>query len=294
MGHRLVQAPVGRWCCGAALLVASAGVVGAQTDSSAVVLRGRVIDARTSLSLAGAAILLTRGRDTLSRATTDTSGAFTALVRDSGPAVAHFRRVGYRPDSIVVRRPGGLLRVAVEPIDSSVATRLAPVRVAAEAKTGFERRARRNSGGYFIRRADIEKKAPLRTAELFRAIPGVALADSAGIIQVVSMRGYRRAQPSLASGDVGRGARPGMVVGSDTISGPSGSGERCAIRVGVNGRLQDAAFSVNELQPEEIEGIETYMGVATIPIEFSTVQRNGICGLIMIWTRVGSAPERRN
>jgi hypothetical protein len=212
-----------------------------------------------------------------------------ATVSDSSMLMAHFRWVGYRPDSIAATRDATPLRVALEPLQ--VATKLATVRVAADAHSGFERRARRNSGGYFIRRADIEKRKPLRTADLFRNIPGVALSDSAGIIQVVSMRAYRRAQPTPAGAMGGRGNRPGMVIGSDTVTGPESGGERCAIRVGLDGRLQDSGFSVNDVNPEEIEGIEAYMGVATIPIEFSTVQRNGICGLIMIWTRVG--PRRR-
>lgn len=271
----------------ALLLFAARGVAGAQSDSAPPRLRGRIIDARTALPIAGAAIVFTRGADTIARAASDSAGTFVATLRDSSPLIAHLRWVGYRPDSIAATvRSGMPLRIALEPLQ--VATRLAPVRVAASARTGFERRAQRNSGGYFIRRADIEKKKPVKTAELFRVIPGVALTDSAGILQIVSMRGYRRTQPIPASGAVGRNGRPGQVVGGDTISGPESAGERCAIRVGVDGRLQDPSFSVNDVSPEEIEGIETYMGVATIPIEFSTVQRNAICGLIMIWTRVGS------
>ena len=260
----------------------------AQSDTAARPVRGVVIDARTGLPVAGAMILLTRRSDTVARATADSTGAFVAPVRDSSLLMAHFRWVGYRPDSIVATLRDGLpLRVALEPLQ--VATRLAPVRVAGTARSGFERRARRNSGGYFIRRADIEKKNPVRTAELFRTIPGVALSDSAGILQIISLRGYRRAQPVPASVQAGRGGRGGIVVGGDTLSGPESAGERCAIRVGVDGLLKDPVFSVNDVNPDEIEGIETYMGVATIPIEFSTVQRNGICGLIMIWTRQGSS-----
>jgi hypothetical protein len=269
------------------LLLAAAAIAGAQSDSARLRLRGRVIDARTTLPIAGAAIVFTHGADTIARTSSDDAGSFVAILRDSSPLIAHFRWVGYRPDSIAASVRSGLpLRVALEPLQ--VATRLAPVRVAANARTGFERRAQRNSGGYFIRRADIEKRKPVKTAELFRFIPGVALTDSAGIMQIVSMRGYRRTQPIAATGVVGRNGRPGQVVGGDTISAPESAGERCAIRVGVDGRLQDPSFSVNDVSPEEIEGIETYMGVATIPIEFSTVQRNAICGLIMIWTRVGA------
>ena len=274
----------------ALVMLGNHDVAAGQSETGTRRMRGRVIDATTSLPVAGVGVLLTRGADTVSRATTDSTGSFVATVDDSSMLMVHFRWVGYRPDSIAGSlRDGFPLRVALAPLE--VATRLAPVRVAASARSGFERRARRNSGGYFIRRADIEKKKPLRTSELFSAIPGVAVADSAGITKIVSMRGYRRTQPMPASGQVGRGGRPATIVGDEMVSGPESAGERCSIRVSLNGQFQDAAFSVNDVKPEEIEGIETYMGVATIPIEFSTVQRNAICGLIVIWTRLG--PSRQ-
>ena len=250
------------------------------------------MDGRTGRPLAGAAVLFTRGADTLGRATTDTAGAFVAGMADTSLLIAHFRGVGYRPDSIATAAGREApLRVAMAPVATRAATTLAPVRVAAsENRTGFEQRARRRNGGYFIRRADIVAKGAARTSELFQSIPGVALSDSGGIIRVVSMRGYRRTQPMPATGTVGRTERAGASIGGEAVSGPESAGERCIIRIGVDGRLQDPSFSVNEVNPEEIEGIEAYMGAATIPIEFSTVQRNATCGLIMIWTRRG--PDR--
>ena len=49
-------------------------------------------------------------------------------------------------------------------------------------------------------------------------------------------------------------------------------------------------FSVDEIRPEEILGIEVYLGAATIPAEFSSVQHDAPCGIIMIWTKSGSRP----
>jgi hypothetical protein len=49
-------------------------------------------------------------------------------------------------------------------------------------------------------------------------------------------------------------------------------------------------FSVDEIRPEDIMGIEIYQGAATMPAEFSSVQHDAPCGLVMIWTKVGPKP----
>jgi len=52
--------------------------------------------------------------------------------------------------------------------------------------------------------------------------------------------------------------------------------------------LMPVDFSVDDIRPNDVKGIEVYLGPATIPAEFSSVQPDAPCGLVMIWTKTGS------
>jgi len=51
-------------------------------------------------------------------------------------------------------------------------------------------------------------------------------------------------------------------------------------------------YNINDIPANEIYGIEVYGGPATIPVEFRNSLPNGVCGLIMIWTRSGAAERK--
>jgi hypothetical protein len=252
-------------------------VAGAQSPS---VLRGIVIDARTTAPVRDAQFSLISGGDTLGRAQTDTGGRFEMTLSGANlppTAMLHARRIGYRADSMRVSPSDGVvLRLALAA--SSVASLPAVVvRDSNGTPSAFERRARRNAGGTFIRLADIERLKPLHTSDLLRTVAGITLDDSAGIMRVVSQRSLRRTA-----------ATPRRVaVGGDTAHVPSSDAVRCAMRVAVNGQLMDDSFSLNDVRPSDIAAIEMYVGAATIPTEFSSVQRGAPCGIVMIWTRKG-------
>ena len=40
--------------------------------------------------------------------------------------------------------------------------------------------------------------------------------------------------------------------------------------------------------PGDVRGIELYLGAATLPVEFSSVQPDAPCGIVMIWTKSGA------
>jgi hypothetical protein len=281
----------GRWRLILALVALRSA--GAQSPTEGRALRGRVIDAVSGLPLSGVVVFLTAASDTVSRAQTDSAGVFVLIgIRPS--ATVHFRRLGYRADSLAAdaNAHDAPLRVAMAPLGAQAAQSLEPTRVSAtSARTpfgGFEERARRNNGGVFIT-AEQMKKAQAHTSDVFRQLRGVTLVDSAGIMQIVSQRGFR---PTLNAG-TGRGAppRPGASgatppnINSDGARMVGGAGKTCALRVALDGRLMDASFSVNEVAPSAIRGIEVYVGVANIPVEFSSVRDSAPCGLVMIWTR---------
>jgi hypothetical protein len=237
-------------------------------------LRGFAIDARTTAPIVSGEFAATVGRDTIARARSDSAGRFRLALGTATSVVLHVRKIGYRADSIPIDASDD--RIARIALDPGIAT-LASVVVKDSTISGFERRARRSAGGHFIRLTDIEREQPVRTTDLFRAIPGLSFADSDGVLRVISQRNVRRTMPSS-----GR-----LMVGGDTVHVPASDAERCAIRVALDGHLTDAGFSVNDVRPADIVAIELYVGAATIPIEFSSVRHGAPCGLIMIWTKMG-------
>lgn len=240
-------------------------------------------------------VLLTNGRDTVGRGSSDTTGAFTIAVAHPGSAVAHFERTGYRTDSIAaeltmeIRPPLHVAMLSLRP--SVVATLNAQKVIAAKGTDGFTRRAARHNGGAFITQDQLERSGAVRTSDAFRLITGIVVRDSGGVTQVISSRGLRptfsgiNAAIAVGPGTERSGAKLAPFSQDSTNASAS---RRCALRVGLDGRMMDPAFSVNDVPVRDIRGIEVYVGPASIPVEFSSVAAGADCGLVMIWTRSGS------
>jgi hypothetical protein len=47
-------------------------------------------------------------------------------------------------------------------------------------------------------------------------------------------------------------------------------------------------YSIDDVRPVDVRGIELYLGAATLPVEFSSVQPDAPCGIVMIWTKSGA------
>jgi Carboxypeptidase regulatory-like domain len=277
----------------AVLLVALAATAAAQDAPPAATVRGRVIDARSLAPVPGVDVALLANGDTVARATADDDGYFVARLKATGRLAAHFRRVGYRGDSLVLdgARPARL-DVAMTPTREQVVT-LRPARITAPAtRSAVEERARR-SGGVFIGEADIARKQPSRTSDLLRNIQGVRLEDDNGVMHVAS--GRRTEVHPLA----GVGVRPRNGAGADSLATiddpiegvkPPGTGTSCRLRVGLDGILMPADFSPDDVSISEVAAIEIYKGAATVPIALSSVRGDTKCGLMMIWTRHGVRP----
>jgi len=287
----------------AASVLALVPAVGfAQADSARATLRGRVIDARTMRPLPSVVVVITVGVDTIGRAQTDTGGTFAVSARGTTRPVFHFTLAGYRTDSLAADAAIGTrpLRVAMtSPSANTIATLSATKVVASNGTTDFDRRVARHTGGVFITEADIAKRQPVRTSDLFKTILGVSVRDSGGVLQLVSNRALRASLSGTATtpGTGGRGTAnvrgappaargtPSQFTFDDSSRGPAVDGRKCVLRVGLDGQLMDPSFSVDEIPVSSIRGIEAYLGAATIPIEFSTVQPDAPCGIVMIWTR---------
>ncbi|HEV8449771.1 MAG TPA: hypothetical protein VGQ44_23310 [Gemmatimonadaceae bacterium] len=287
----------------AATMLALVPAIGfAQGDSTRATMHGRVIDARTTRPLPSVVVIMTAGSDTIGRAQTDTGGAFVVSARTAPRPVLHFVLAGYRTDSLATDATVGAspLRVAMTSTSSGTVATLGPTKVvASNGTTDFDRRAARHVGGVFITEADIAKRQPVRTSDLFKTILGVSVRDSGGVLQLVSNRGLRASLSGTATtpGTGGRGVAnvkgappvgrgvPSQFVFDDSSRGPAVDGRKCVLRVGLDGQLMDPSFSVDEVPVGSIRGIEAYVGTATIPIEFSSVQPDAPCGIVMIWTR---------
>jgi len=282
----------------ASMLASAPGILVAQTDSAGATLRGRVVDARTTRALPSVVVVITMVGDTIGRAQTDTGGIFAVSARRSAGAVVHFALLGYRTDSLTTDAAtfATPLRVAMTAAAASTIAAVGPTKVMA---SDFDRRLARRTGGVFITEADIVKQQPVKTSDLFKTLLGISVRDSGGVLQLVSNRGLRASMsgggggtPATGRSAGGRGssAAPGRGVPSqfpfaDSTSGPPVDARKCVLRVGLDGHLMDAAFSVDEIPVNSIHGIEAYIGSATIPIEFSTSQSDAPCGIVMIWTR---------
>lgn len=189
------------------------------------------------------------------RAHTNPRGEFRLTNVPAGTLTVGVRRLGFIPTvgSIEVGpNEAATMTVIVTPLAQS----LAAVIVRGDRRfedhgrlAGFYQRRSRSSGGHFITRDQIDQRNPAQVTDLFRGVPGARIYSST-FTNVVRFRGMRCAP----------------LVWLDGF--PATAGE----------------FDLDALDPYIIEGIEVYLGVATVPPEFRWVRGGGSCGAIVIWT----------
>jgi len=200
------------------------------------------------------------------RVGTGPSGRFRITDVPAGQYLVIVKRVGYHPASSAVevaasdtlRLAYSLEKLRPEELDAVVITAKSPSIRMAE----FE--ARRKLGiGEFMTSAEIEERNSAFSTELFRKFKSINVSPNhAGpITQYYALSAREGGNPSL-------GACP-MQVYLDQVPLPS-------------------PFNLDLLPPpKQIAGIEAYAGAATIPPQFSGMNRG--CGVIMVWTKDGGA-----
>jgi iron complex outermembrane receptor protein len=116
----------------------------------------------------------------------------------------------------------------------------------------FNSRKAAGHGGYFVTRKDIEERQPRVLSDLLRRVPGLRVDCDFGTCRVTSFSETRR------------------IMGG------------CPIQYFLDGIpfLGD----LDEMTPDQIEGIEVYRGSSSIPPQFNT--GTSMCGVIAIWSRV--------
>lgn len=201
------------------------------------------------------------------RVVTGASGRFRMLQVPPGQYLLVVRRIGYAPTSGVIEvPPADTVRLAYALVRSD--RLLDTVRVKGERITmrmlDFDRR-RQQAQGQFITQAEIERRGSLQTSDFLRYMRGVQVSQNTtqafGGTQVYSRReggGFDANQQQ----------------------------QYCPMQVLLDGIVLPSYFNLDLLPPpKQIAGIEVYAGAATIPPQFSGVDRR--CGVVAVWTRDG-------
>jgi TonB family protein len=189
------------------------------------------------------------------RTHTNDQGEFRLTNVPAGSVTVGVRRLGFVPavTTIVIgANEAAAVAVVVAPLAQSLATVIVrgDRRFADYGRlAGFYQRRSRSPGGHFITRDQIDQRNPGQLTDLFRNVPGARIYSST-FHNAVRFRGMRCAP----------------LVWLDGF--PATAGE----------------FDLDALDPYIIEGIEVYLGVATVPPEFRWVRGGGSCGAIVIWT----------
>jgi hypothetical protein len=185
-------------------------------------------------------------------ARTDERGAFTLAGLRPGKLVLTVRRLGFRARSDQFRTaPGDTLQILLDlvPVPRELAeVKVTEQRLVRRQRTLDEFDARRGRGfGSFVTRADIERRRPMHTSDVFRSLSGV----------------------TVLAGRAGTELR--MTRSRD-----------CAPDIYIDGR-EMKGYRIDDIPPSDIGGIEVFQGPSETPPRFRRAEAG--CGVVSIWTR---------
>lgn len=198
---------------------------------------------------------------------TNASGQFRFVDVPAGQYLLIVRRLGFRPISAIVEvSRGDTLRLSytMEPAVQSLERVVVTEERRSMKMLEFEERRQRGVG-WFLTQEQIERRNLPVSADYLRLAPSVGLAPSHNASGLSELVAISRREGGSFLGD-GAGA--------------------CAMQVVIDGVPMPPRFPLELLPtPKDIAGIEVYAGAATIPPQFSGVDRR--CGMILVWTRDG-------
>ncbi|MEO8575891.1 MAG: carboxypeptidase regulatory-like domain-containing protein [Gemmatimonadales bacterium] len=190
------------------------------------------------------------------RGTSDDLGRIALVAVPAGKAILRVRRLGYAELIIpIVVTPGVVpdARYRLTPIASDLkkvvvrASELKPDRYEGTGKFDEFYRRRASGNGTFLTREIIDARNPQKSEDLLRMVTGVRIR-------------YRGSVPFV------------QFLRCDRVN------------VYVDGiRSQDPFRDLFSMSPLDIEAIEVYHGIATVPPEFSPQPND--CAAIVVWTR---------
>jgi outer membrane receptor for monomeric catechols len=186
---------------------------------------------------------------------TDSVGHFLLASLPEGAVDLTFRRLSFEPVAVISDvSPDDTTNVEVTL--TVVAQRLTGTLILARKSenrvlAAFEAR-RRQGIGHFITRAQIEARHPLTLSDMMRTIPGATLIPGENGRQTLRFTGMASAS--------------------------------CPPQFFVDGILA-VGFTIDEMPPGDVEGVELYGGAAGVPPEYSRSRGTSNCGSVLIWTR---------
>jgi hypothetical protein len=195
---------------------------------------------------------------------TDSAGKFILALVPAGAYDVTFRRVSYAPMVFMLEISRGDTTEA-EVKMNVVAQEMRAVKVEEKPELirqldGFEDR-RRQRLGHYVTRKEIEDRNPLVLSDMFRMIPGVEL---------VPVGTSSRAQLRFT-----RARAAGMARGRE-----------CPVNYYIDGQFA-TGYNIDDMPVSDVEGIEVYSGIATLPGQFAKNSRGNLaCGTVVIWTRI--------
>lgn len=196
-------------------------------------------------------------------AISDETGSFRLQRVPAGAVVLNVRRLGYLPASATVQHTAAESMVSIRM--TAVPEVLPTVEVRRTAEVSDSRLAGYNARrtkhvGHFVTREQIDRHDSPRFADVLRMIPGLVVRPlrGSGGGRTVSIRG--NCSPLV------------FLDGFPAASGP---------------------LDLDMIDLSTVEGIEVYSGLATVPLEFTSVRGGERCGVIAIWSRPARARQRR-
>ncbi|MGH7476488.1 MAG: TonB-dependent receptor [Longimicrobiales bacterium] len=235
-------------------------------------LVGRVISNESGEPIDDAHVVArNRGGAFLGQALTDSLGHFELTVRRGAGARLLATRLGFTRQHTPFLFFDGHDFFRIELRLDPEALLLAPLEVVARASVhpspmldGFRHRLT-NGMGYYITRADIERRNPMYVTDMLQMVPGVRLEGGGP--------GHRRVVQMARS--LGRNCRTQIFVDGFLVNR----------RIAQTGGPSNPFVLDDIVSPASVEGIEVYHGLSTVPAEF--LNPDAHCGVIAVWTRRG-------
>lgn len=265
------------------LMTAHAGA--AQTCARLNTIVGKLVDAETGAPVVGARVdIVDRNCNTAGPRPvhSDSSGAFRiqfrfddARIEITAPGYqrSNDRSVRFRPGfstevMAIFMRPETKGREPVYKLEGlEVVTspaRRSPVLEAFDARVASGR-------GWYFTRSDIEARKPARVSDLLTSIPGITLVSRGPGNQREVVFGRHASQFNACSAQI--------FLNGQLVNKPAPRSTR--------GRASSQpTMTIDDVvAPGDLEGIEVYYGLSTIPPEF--LNEEARCGVVALWTRRG-------
>jgi hypothetical protein len=190
-------------------------------------------------------------------AVTSAKGTFQLWTGDIDTLTISIRRIGYAPISALIAARGGRWDTVSVEMDrtslqlAAVTVTGAATRRALGLRTFEERRSR--GGGIFITRDEITARNTMQTSDILRGRRGV---------DVVRLRDGTN----------------GVRFASQRVKG-------CIPLIWVDGQAAPG-LEVDEINATDIEAMELYETIGSLPYEFTPHSGVKPCGTIVVWTRI--------